>query len=61
MLTPDVILAFLAGASSIVGGAWTVRRARKEEKEHCEQRISDIRESFSRGLEKGLHLDERDS
>lgn len=59
-MSPEVIAAFFAGVASIAGGVWTVRRARREEQERCEQRLADIREAYNLGMKTGLRLDERD-
>lgn len=60
-ISSEVIAAFFAGVASILGGVWTVRRARKEEQERCDQRLADIREAYKAGMDTGLKLDERDA
>lgn len=59
-LNGDLIAAFLAGVASIMGAGYSIKRARKQEREACEVRIHDIKEAHERGLAEGLHLRERD-
>jgi len=56
----DVIAAFLAGVASIVSSGYALRRARREEQRRCDERVGELRESYDRGVEKGLHMSERD-
>lgn len=58
-MTLELVAAFVAGAGSIIGGAWSLRRARREEQARCEQRLSDIREAYNKGMDKGMHVTER--
>lgn len=51
----DAIAAFLAGVASILGAGYSIRRARREERELCDQRL----ETYQQGIERGLHMSER--
>jgi len=55
----DVIAAFFAGVASILGAGFTMRRVRKGERQRCAERIAELRESYDRGIDKGLHMSER--
>jgi hypothetical protein len=61
VLSGEVIVAFLTGIGSVLGAGWTLRRARREEREECDRRIADQREAYDRGLHEGLHMSERDA
>jgi len=54
-LNPDVIAAFFAGVASILSAAFSIRHARKQERADCAERIA----AYERGIEQGLHLQER--
>jgi RNA-splicing ligase RtcB len=60
-LSPDVIAAFLAGVGSILGAGYSLRRAHRQEREDCAKRIQELRETFERGMEKGLGMTKRDA
>lgn len=58
-MSGDLIGAFLAGIASILGAGFSMRRVRRAERQQCAERIAEIRESYDRGIERGLHMSER--
>lgn len=58
-ISPDAIIAFLAGVGSILGAGYSLRRARREERQRCDERVAELRVSYDSGIEKGLHMSER--
>lgn len=62
-MSPDQIAAlgaFLSGAGSVVGGFWVVRSVRKRDERRCHEMIEQLRAEYDRGVDRGLHLAERD-
>jgi len=59
-VSSDVVLAFLAGISSILGAGYSLRRARREERDACARRIEELTASYDRGIDRGLHMSERE-
>lgn len=60
-MSPDVIAAFLAGVASILGAGFSLRRAHKQERQHCDERIRDMQRAYDKGMETGLQMRERDA
>jgi len=45
-LNAEVVAAFLTGVASILSAGFAVKRARKDERARCEERIKEIREIY---------------
>lgn len=53
--------AFLSGAGSVIGAVWTIRRVRRDERNHCDLRITEMRQAYRTGLQEGLRMEKRDA
>ena len=50
---------FLSGVGSVTGGIWVIRSVRKRAERSCDLRIQQLRAEYDRGLDRGMHLEER--
>lgn len=55
----ELIVAFITGVGSVVGGSFALRRARKEEREDCRRRIEEMDKAYHQGLKEGLDMTRR--
>lgn len=61
MISPDAIIAFLTGVAAVLGGGWSLRRARREERAICDRRVAEIQAAYDRGMDRGVGLTEEHS
>ena len=54
----EAVAAFLSGAGAVLGGIHVLRSTHRQAKKDCDDRVSELRAEFDRGMERLIRLEE---